>query len=147
MAVILDRLYKYLYIILLLCYIILYYIDIELQESAHGNNHFSSMLCFSLTAHWSMGISFALRLQTPETAHSGGTETEGNSGRQDFFPKSYFQQKASKTCFLELKYYVYLLGKDHNMSPLMSLYKQLDPQTFDQKKFSTSNAQQHKKTI
>ena len=31
--------------------IILYYIDIELQESANGNNHFSSMLWFTLTAH------------------------------------------------------------------------------------------------
>ena len=98
----------------------LYYIDIELQESANGNNPFSSMLWFSLTAHWSMGSSsFASMLQTPETAHSEGTETEGNSGRQYFFPKSYFQQTASKTCFLELKYYVYLLGKHHNMSPLL----------------------------
>ena len=35
--------------------IILYYIDIELQESANGNNHFCSMLLFTLTAHWSMG--------------------------------------------------------------------------------------------
>ena len=35
-----------------------------------------------------------------------------------FFPKSYFQQTASKICFLELNYYVYLLGKHHNMSPL-----------------------------
>ena len=31
--------------------------DIELQESANGNNPFSSMLWFSLTAHWSMGSS------------------------------------------------------------------------------------------
>ena len=39
----------------------------------------------SLTAHWSMGSSsFALKLQTPETAHSEGTETEGTSGRQYF---------------------------------------------------------------
>jgi hypothetical protein len=53
-------------------------------------------------------------LQTLETAHSERTETEANSGRQ-----SYFQQTASKTFFLELKYYVYLLGKHHNMSPLM----------------------------
>ena len=66
--------------------IILYYIDIELQESANGKNPFSSMLCFSLTAQWSMGSSsFALKLQTPETAHSEGTETGGNSGRHDFF--------------------------------------------------------------
>ena len=37
------------------------------------------MLWFSLTAHWSMGSSsFASMLQTPETAHSEGTETEGN---------------------------------------------------------------------
>ena len=44
------------------------------------------MLLFTLTVHWSMGSSsFALKLQTPETAHSEGTETEGNSGRQDFF--------------------------------------------------------------
>jgi hypothetical protein len=43
------------------------------------------MLWFSLTAHWSMGSSiFALKLQTPETMHSEVTETEGNSGRQDF---------------------------------------------------------------
>ena len=77
MAVILDIiLYKYPYIILLLLlyYIILYYI--ELQESANGNNPFS-MLWFSLTAHWSMGSSsFALKLQTPETAHS---EKEGKT--------------------------------------------------------------------
>ena len=68
---------------------------------------FSSMLWFSLTAHWSMGSSsFALKLQTPETAHSEGTETEGNSGREfSFLPKSCFQQTASKTCFLELNYY------------------------------------------
>jgi hypothetical protein len=69
------------------------------------------MLTFSLTAHWSLGSSsFALQLQTPETAHSEGPEKEGNSGRQDFlFPKSYIQHTASKTCFLELKYYIYLL--------------------------------------
>ena len=32
----------------------------------------------------------------------------------------YFKQTASKTCFLELIYYVYLgrLGKHHNMFPL-----------------------------
>ena len=66
-------------------YTILYYIDKELQESADGNNPFSSMLWFSLKAHWSMGSSsFALKLQTPETAHSEGTETEGNSGRREF---------------------------------------------------------------
>ena len=60
--------------------------DIELQESANGNNPFSSMLWFSLTAHWSMGSSsFALKLQTPEIVHSEGTETEGNSGRRVFF--------------------------------------------------------------
>ena len=41
--------------------------------------------------------SFALKLETPETSHSEGTETEGNSGRQDFFPKTYFQQTTSKT--------------------------------------------------
>jgi hypothetical protein len=29
--------------------------------------------------------SFALKLQTPETAQSEGSETEGNSGRQDIF--------------------------------------------------------------
>jgi hypothetical protein len=61
--------------------------------------------------------SFALKVQTPEKAHSEGTETEGKS--EIFFPKSYFQQTASKTCFLELIYFVYLLGKHHNMSPLM----------------------------
>ena len=67
--------------ILLLYNIKLYNIDIDLQESAHGNNPFSSMLWFTLAAHWSMGSSsFALKLQTPETAHSEGTETEGNSG-------------------------------------------------------------------
>jgi hypothetical protein len=56
--------------------IILYDIDIELQESANGNNPFSPMLWFSVTAHWSMGgSSFALKLQIPETAHSEGTET------------------------------------------------------------------------
>ena len=99
--------------------IILYYIDLELRESANGNNHYSSMLLFTLTAHWSMGSSsFALKLQTPDTAHSEGTETEGNSGWQDFFPKSNFQQTACKTCFLEPIYYVYLLGK-HHMSPLI----------------------------
>jgi hypothetical protein len=75
--------------------IILYYV--ELQESA---NTFSSML--------TSDSSFALKLRTPETAHFEGTETDGNSGRRDFFPKSFFQQTASKTCFLELKYYVYL---------------------------------------
>jgi hypothetical protein len=54
--------------------IIIYYIDIELQESANGNNHFSSKLWFTLTAHWSMASSsFALKLQTPETVHSEGT--------------------------------------------------------------------------
>jgi hypothetical protein len=47
-----------------------------------------------------------------------GTETERNSGRRDLFPKSYFQQTSSKTHFLELVYYVYLLGKHHHMSPL-----------------------------
>uniref|UniRef100_A0A8C5CL31 Uncharacterized protein n=1 Tax=Gadus morhua TaxID=8049 RepID=A0A8C5CL31_GADMO len=35
--------------------------------------------------------SLLLHLQTPVTAHSEGTETEGNSGRRDFFfPKNYF---------------------------------------------------------
>ena len=54
--------------------IILYYIDIDLQESANSNNP-TSMLWFSLTAHWSMfSSSFALKLQTPETVHSEGTE-------------------------------------------------------------------------
>ena len=67
--------------------------------------------------------SFALKLQTPETAHSEGTETEGKSGRWDF-PKSYIQQTASKTfcVFLELKYYVYLLWKHHNISPLSKFF-------------------------
>ncbi|CAL8350341.1 unnamed protein product [Boreogadus saida] len=38
--------------------------DKELQESANCNNPFSSMLWFSLKAHWSMGSSsFALKLQ------------------------------------------------------------------------------------
>jgi hypothetical protein len=46
--------------------------------------------------------SFALKLQTPETAHSEGTETEGNEVGEIF-------KSASKTCFLELKYYFYLL--------------------------------------
>ena len=70
--------------------------------------------------------SFAWKLQTAETAHSEGTETEGNSVRRDFFlPKSYFQQTASKTCFLELMYYVYLLGKHHNMSQIANCRKHL----------------------
>ena len=43
--------------------------------------------------------------------HSEGTETRGVG--EIFFSKSYFQQIASNTCFLELKYYVY-----HHMSPL-----------------------------
>ena len=47
-----------------------------------------------------------------------GTETEGNSSRRELFPKSYFQQTASKTCFLELIYYVNSLEKHNNMSPL-----------------------------
>ena len=65
---------------------------------------------FCLTAHWSMGSSsFAIKLQATETAHSEGTETEGNNARRDFFPKSYIQQTATKICFLEVKYYVYLL--------------------------------------
>ena len=56
--------------------IILYYIDIDLQESANSNNP-TSMLWFSLTAHWSMfSSSFALKLQTPETVHSEGTTRE-----------------------------------------------------------------------
>ena len=56
------------------------------QESANSNNHFSSTLWFTLTAHWSMrSTSFALKLQILETAHSEGTETEGNGGRQDSF--------------------------------------------------------------
>ncbi|CAL8298997.1 unnamed protein product [Boreogadus saida] len=54
----------------------------KLQESANGNNPFSSMLWFSLTAHWSIGSSSsASMLQTPETAHSEGADTEGNSER------------------------------------------------------------------
>ena len=71
-----------------------------------------------MTAHlYAMGSSlFALKLQTPETAHSEGTKTE-NSGRQDF-PESFFEHTASKTCFLELVYYVYMLEKHHNMLPL-----------------------------
>jgi hypothetical protein len=63
--------------------------------------------------------SFALKLQTPETAHSEGTETEGNSGGRDFLSlKAISSKQLQKTCYLELKYYVYLLGKHHNMSPL-----------------------------
>ena len=53
--------------------------------------------------------SFALTLQTQETAHSEGTETR------------FFSSK--KTCFLELSlsiyiYIDYFLGKHRNMSPL-----------------------------
>ena len=60
--------------------ILLYYIDIDLQESANGNNP-ASMLWFSLTAHWSMcSSSFALNLQTPEIVHSEGTEYDGVLG-------------------------------------------------------------------
>ena len=79
----------------------LYYIDIELQESANGNNLFPSMLWFSLTAHWSTGSSsFALKLETPETAHSELTETEGNSGRQDFlFLKAISSKQLQKHIF------------------------------------------------
>ena len=70
----------------------------ELQESANGTNPFSSVLWFSLTAHWSMGSSsFALKLQTPETVHSEGTEQRGVGVGEIFFPKSYIQQTASKT--------------------------------------------------
>ena len=80
--------------------IILCYIDIELQESANSNNHFS-MLWFTLTAHWSMGSSsFVSKLQTPETMHSEGTETEGNSGRRDFsllIPANSFKNMFSGT--------------------------------------------------
>ena len=49
-------------------------------------HHFSSMLWFTLTANLyaTDSSSVALKLQTPETAYSEGTETEGNSGRQDF---------------------------------------------------------------
>jgi hypothetical protein len=56
--------------------------------------------------------SFALKLQTPETAHSEGTETEGNSGRRDpFFHKSYFQQTASKNVFSGTQILCLLVGK------------------------------------
>ena len=78
----------------------LYYIDIELQGSANGNNPFSPMLWFSLTAHWSMGSSsFALKLQTPGTVHSEGAETEGNSGRPDFFSLKLFPANSFKNMF------------------------------------------------
>jgi hypothetical protein len=67
------------------------------------------MLWFTLTAHWSIGSSsFTLKLQTPETAHSEGIETEGNSGRQVFF----FQKHVFWNS------YIHLLGKDPSMSPL-----------------------------
>ena len=49
---------------------------IVLREIANGNNPLSSMLWFSLKAHWSIGSSsFALKLQAPEIAYSEGTET------------------------------------------------------------------------
>ena len=38
-----------------------------------------------------------------------GTEPEGIVVGEIFFPKSYFKQTASKTCFWKLKCYVYLL--------------------------------------
>ena len=47
-----------------------------------------------------------------------GLEQRGIAVGEISFPKSYFQQTASKTGFQELKYFVYLLGKHHNMSPL-----------------------------
>ena len=64
-----------------------YYIEKE-RESANGNNHFSSMLWFTLTAHvYAMySSSLALKLQ-------------GNKDRWDFFPKSYFQQQLQKHVF------------------------------------------------
>ena len=40
--------------------------------------------------------------------------------KKKVFSKSYFKQIASKTCFLELIYYVYFLGKHHSMSPLIN---------------------------
>jgi Leu/Phe-tRNA-protein transferase len=48
-----------------------------------------------------------------------GLKQRGIAVGKIFFPKSYFQQTASKTCFLELKYYVYLLEKHHNTSPVI----------------------------
>jgi hypothetical protein len=47
-----------------------------------------------------------------------GLKQRGLAVSEIFFPKSYFQQTASKSCFLELIFHAYLLGKHHNMSPL-----------------------------
>ena len=49
-----------------------------------------------------------------------GLKQRGIAVGEIFFPKS-FQQTASKTCFLELKYYIHLFGKRHNRSPLRKL--------------------------
>ena len=79
------------------------------------------MLWFTLTAHWSMSSSsFCIKATDTRNSilHSEGTEQRGIAVGEIFFPKSYFQQKASKTSFLKLIDYVYLLGKQHNMSPL-----------------------------
>ena len=81
-----DIRYNIIWIPIYYIILLLYYIDIEIRQSANGNNHFSSMLWFTLSAHWSIGSSpFALKLQTPDTSHSEGPETEGNSGRRDYF--------------------------------------------------------------
>ena len=39
----------------------------------------------TITSSPCCGTLTALQLQTPETAHSEETRTEGNSGRRDFF--------------------------------------------------------------
>ena len=43
--------------------------------------------------------SFALKLQTLETVHSEGTETEGNSGRRDLFSETLFPANRFKNMF------------------------------------------------
>ena len=68
------------------------------------------MLWFTLTAHWLMGSSsFCIKATDTRNSilHSEGTEQTGIAVGKIFFPKSYIQHTASKTCFLELIHYVY----------------------------------------
>ena len=56
--------------IIIVTYYILYFIDIELRESANGNNHFSSILWFTLTAYfYAMGRS-SLAFKATDTRNS-----------------------------------------------------------------------------
>ena len=56
--------YMLLLLLLLIILLSIYNTDIELWQSANGNNHFS-MLWFTLKAHWSMGSSSFASVPSP----------------------------------------------------------------------------------